>query len=309
MSARAKIVWVGMIAGAVLFGSEAISLGNADDSTPSTAGLSANTNNPYSVIVERNVFRLNPPPPPPPISNAPPPDLPVISFGGITETANEVKAHLSVKVKTGNSTMSERISYLTMGEGDKEGVVEVIKIFPVEERVDINNSGTRMTLTMKENGYKNDPAPAPGGRGAGPGGPGVRQIGTPGTVQPGVPGLPGAAALTPSQAQIAGGGNNSSALILGSSRNGSGANTPTPNTGGTVNTVAQQQSGYQFNNYGTGGGLVTGGRSTPPVVTPPLTLPLGQNGDLSHLTQPNSTPNTATSQAAGIPTPPMPTAY
>jgi hypothetical protein len=291
-----------MVAGAILLGRHATGLAAAEGSAPAEASASDSAN-PYSVIVERNVFRLSPPPPPPSISNGPPPDLPVVNLSGFVRTGGETKVLLAVKVKTGNSASPEDTSYLTMSEGDKDGVVELVKIYPDQEMVDIKNSGTPMTLSMKENGFQNAPAaPAPGARGAGPG---IRQIGMPANgVQPGVPNL---GAVQPVQGQIAGEGNT---LVTGSSTfNRGGFNNPNAFGGGTVASpgVQPQQTAYQTGGYNarTGGGVITGSGYVPPPAQAPLTIPIGQTGGLSHLTQPNSTP-AATEAAPNVEMPPMP---
>ena len=93
---------------------------------------------------------------------------------------------LAVKAKTGNPTAPESTTFLTMAEGEKDDVIELIKMYPGEEKVDISDAvSTPMTLSMKENGFN---AAAPAAAAAG-GRAGIRQIGTPAgqTPMPGVP--------------------------------------------------------------------------------------------------------------------------
>jgi hypothetical protein len=214
----------------------------------------------------------------------------VINLGGFVQTADQWKVLLAVTTKSGNTATPE---YLTMAEGDKEGVVELLKIYPLEDKVDINNSGTPMTLTMKDNGFASAPAAPPaGGRG---GSPAIRQIGTqPNMVVPGVQAPP-----QPPQA-MNGEYNNGSALLVGSR---GPINSPAVFTGNGVQ--AQQASYQQGGGIRSGEGVLSAGGATfapPAQALPPITI--GQRGDLSHLTQANSTP--PNTQALNVEMPPIP---
>ena len=233
----------------------------------------------------------------------------MINLGGFVQTADQWKVLLAVKTKSGNAATPEDVSYLTMAEGDKDGVVELLKVYPHEEKVDINNSGTPMTLTMKENGFASAPAaPPPGGRAIGLS-PAIRPIGSPAAPpQPGMGPIP-----PPGQAQAppqTGGGdyNNNNTLVGGGNFNRGAVSTPAVYTGAGVNAGAQQQQTA----YQTGGGsswtgnrVITGGAAPPAVSSPQLpSIPIGQTSGLSHLSQPNSTP--PMTQATDVPMPPVP---
>jgi hypothetical protein len=71
-------------------------------------------------------------------------------------------------VKTENpDPHADKLSfYLTLSEGEKQGVgagdkrwtEELVKLDANQERVDILNSGTPMTLSMKDNGFASPPS-------------------------------------------------------------------------------------------------------------------------------------------------------
>jgi hypothetical protein len=85
----------------------------------------------------------------------------------------------------------ETTTYMCLAEGDTSGPVQLLKIMKGGEEVEIVNSGTRMTLTMKENGFAKDSAPRGGGAAGG-----VRTLpgATPNIPMPGpMPGQAGAA--------------------------------------------------------------------------------------------------------------------
>ncbi len=101
--------------------------------------------NPYAVISERNIFHLNPIPPPPPAEETKA-DLPVVKLSGFFEVGHKVRALLSSLPKKAK----EGPTYYDLAEGEKSKEVEVVKIRLKEETVDILNSGTAMTLSLKD---------------------------------------------------------------------------------------------------------------------------------------------------------------
>ncbi|MGA3179197.1 MAG: hypothetical protein ABSF38_02510 [Verrucomicrobiota bacterium] len=311
MSVRANMAWAGLAGGAILLGGQRACLAATGDAPPAlpAAAASDDNSNPYSVIIDRNVFRLNPPPPPDDNKDkGPPPDLPVVKLSGFIKTADKLKVLLAVSVKTGDSKAPEAMYYLTMvedevetvGEGDKRAVEKLVKVYPGEEKVDIENSGTRMTLSLKENGFGQAPAAAlAGGRGVGTAA--IRAVGAPAGATPGVPaalprpGVPGMGAAAPFQGDNSGGANT---MVGGANYNRPSFNSGTATSfgGGTaVNTGFQsQQSAFQSGGFNarTGGGILSGGAApiSAPAGSPGVTLPLNSPAGLNHLTQPNSTP-------------------
>lgn len=316
MSASAKMARIGLLVGAILPGPLGSYPAAADvappaapaDRAPASVGAADDNSNPYAVIVDRNVFRLNPPPPPVSANSGPPPDLPEVKLSGFIQTENDWKVLLAVTMKSGNSQTPEA-SFLTMSEGEKQGVVELLKVYPSEEKVEIVDSGTKMTLSMKDNGFKSKPgaAAAAGQRG---GAPAVRPAGIqpspPGvTPQPGLPGMgaaPQFGGQNPdgSQGTMVGGGRFNSAAF--------GGGAPNPGFGGGAANPGFQPQPTSFEqgfNARTGSGIISGGGAYgAPAAPTPLAIPLGDN-NLSHLTQPNSTP-IAPNPSPNVQLPPMP---
>jgi len=103
--------------------------------------------NPYAVICDRNVFHLNPipPAPAPVVSNA---DSPVVKLSGFIEIGHKMRALFSSMPKQGKG---ETI-YYNLAEGEKTGILQLVKIHYPEGVVDIINSGTPMSLNVKEDG-------------------------------------------------------------------------------------------------------------------------------------------------------------
>lgn len=102
--------------------------------------------NPYAVISERNVFRLNPPP----ALAAPeqkPIDLPKVTLNGIFQMGNETRALLAIPSKD----QKEAIHYFNLAPGQRENPLELVEINLVKGEVAIINSGTRMTLSLSSN--------------------------------------------------------------------------------------------------------------------------------------------------------------
>jgi hypothetical protein len=186
--------------------------------------------NPYSVICVRNVFHLNDPPPPPPPPEPKPVDLPKVMLTAFVGKGSSIKVYLAVPPKEAKESV-----YYTSGmvPDQMEHDVKLVKINyekkdPVS--VDILNSGTPQTLTLKSNTYlataTAPAAPAKGGGGPPgmPAGIGLRHA-PPGMVQPPAAAAPGhAAAATPgggNSAIVAGGGSGSAIIAGGGGNSGS----------------------------------------------------------------------------------------
>lgn len=159
---------------------------NADDAS-----------NPYSVIVERNIFHLNPPPPPPSETDKAKEELPVVKITGFVNIGNTSRGLFLSQPKD----KKEGPFYYSLAEGEKssDGKFELVKISPAQDEVDVINAGVAMKLTVKDNSLGETPAPtaaAPAQQEErhhpGNGMPG-RPMFPPGrTPPPGMPGLPGA---------------------------------------------------------------------------------------------------------------------
>jgi hypothetical protein len=107
---------------------------------------------PYAVISERNIFHLNPMPPEP--SPEPPKvELPVIKYYGFFKVGHVTKALFCSLPKD----KKEEPTYYNLAEGEKAGFLELVKIRFDKGEVDVVNSGTAMTLSLKEDSQDGKP--------------------------------------------------------------------------------------------------------------------------------------------------------
>jgi hypothetical protein len=212
--------------------------------------------NPYSVISDRNIFHLNPPPPPPDPDAAKAVDVPKVMLTGFVGKGNTMKVLMAVLPKD----KKDSVSYLTLKPGEKDHDVELVNIHLDKEEVDIINTGTAQTLSVKSNSYASAaPAtPQPGGAPAMPGLPGIRHpmAGFPAaSPQPAAtPATASAASSGGSAIVVAGGGGGESGSASGSSGNGaivSGGNASV--SGGNSFVSGGNASVSGGNSYASGG--------------------------------------------------------
>jgi hypothetical protein len=158
MSAVANVVRGGAFCLAILLGIEGACLAGTAELA---GGAALSDANPYLVIVARNVFRLNSPPLPAKTDQTPALVLPMVDLSGFIQTGEQVQALLAVTVQNPDPHGHDLTSYLTLAEGDKEtvgsgakkAVVELVRAYANEEKVDIINAGTPVTLSMKGNAF------------------------------------------------------------------------------------------------------------------------------------------------------------
>jgi hypothetical protein len=173
MSEGSKIKLGRMVSLVVLLGTRWTCIAGTEDppTTPVIASAINDGANPYWVITQRNVFKLNPPPPPPEPDKGPPPVIPDVYLSGFMRTGDPWKVLLAVKVENPDPHGHPITCYLTLGEGDKktvgsgskQGVVELVKAYADQGKADIINSGTPMTLSLKDSS-PGGPAAALSGR-------------------------------------------------------------------------------------------------------------------------------------------------
>jgi hypothetical protein len=180
-----------------------------------TATQEANSN-PYSVISDRNVFRLNPAPPPVAVDTKPP-DLRKVMLSGFQKVGSRMRVYLAIPAKDPKDT-----AYLALQAGEKESDVEIVTIRAEKQEVDIVNSGTPMTLTIASNGFQPTGGNiAKGGGAPPPPGPGAPERhhngGLPGTPLPSVPGAGPAQSAARNSSILMGGGIGSGSSSFGSS--------------------------------------------------------------------------------------------
>ena len=108
------------------------------------ANDSVSTDNPYGLIVTRNVFGLNPPPPPSPAVPADPP--PKITPNGIMSIFGNLQALYKVSVNVPGKPAEEK-SYM-LSEGQREDDIEVVKIDEKAATITFDNHGTVQELPL-----------------------------------------------------------------------------------------------------------------------------------------------------------------
>jgi len=84
----------------------------------------------------------------------PAPNLPAVSLNGFTQTGGNLRVFLLVKTQNGDPKAPVLTSSLVLCEGQQQDGVELVKAYLDEGKVAIVNSGTPMTLSMKDNGVK-----------------------------------------------------------------------------------------------------------------------------------------------------------
>ena len=171
--------------------------------------------NPYTVISDRNIFRLNPPPPPTNTDASKTADLPKVILTGFVGKGTLMKVLMAIPPKDNK----DPTFYLSLAPGEADHQVELVKIHLDKEEVEIINSGTPETLSVKSNSYASIGSPAarpPGGGAPGvPGMPGFRRS------MPGLPQMNAQPPPAPAAPMTSSGG---SAVIVGQG----GGDTPTP---------------------------------------------------------------------------------
>lgn len=119
------------------------------------AGAAVNetdANNPFSAIVERNVFALKDPPPPPSVevkTNTPPPNIKLTGITTIFGTSNKRALFMVQEVGIPGKPAAKEESYI-LTEGQRQGAIEVLEIDEKKNSVKIKNDGNEAVLTLDE---------------------------------------------------------------------------------------------------------------------------------------------------------------
>jgi hypothetical protein len=100
----------------------------------------------FAVISDRNIFHLNPIPIPPP--EQPKIELPLIKLSGFFRQGRHTRALFCSLPKD----KKDEPAYYNLSEGEKSGFLELVKIDYDKGEVEVINSGTRMTLNLKDDG-------------------------------------------------------------------------------------------------------------------------------------------------------------
>src|SRR5437660_1223069 len=173
--------------------------------TPETG--SAGSANPYSGIVDRNVFGLKPPPPPaPPQEPAKPPSNIVLT--GITTLSGKKRCFITVTGVPRAGAPAAPESMMLM-EGQREENIEIVSIDEKNGVVNLKEGEAAVTISFKENGVKGGPPPALVGGGAPAPAPGAPYQPNPFTPTQGQKMIPGRPLRIPSANQGTGDQNSS----------------------------------------------------------------------------------------------------
>jgi len=252
--------------------------------------------NPYSVISDRNVFHLVPPPPPPPPPEPKALDLPKVMLTGFVGRGSSVKIYLAIPPRDNKDTI-----YYSSGlvPGDKVKDVELVRINYDKKEVDIINSGTPQTLSIKSNTYLTSASAPSSGKAAGP--PGMPAgIGLhhqpPGGPQPGPPQAAPSAAVGPSRGGspivAGGGGDNSSAIVVGGGGGGNSGSPYAPLASSSSGTIVSGAAPYVAPAATTAGNAVANQLAT--------SLFNGQNNRQTSAPNPYAVPIPLPAQAAHL---------
>lgn len=123
---------------------------SAPDESPDASAAPEQDDNPYSAIVRANVFHLQEPPKPPEKPNETLLNLPKVNITGFRKRNGEPLRALFATVP---KDPKEPPKYFNLAEGEKEDILELKKIDPDQESVDVIVAGTPTTLTVKSNSF------------------------------------------------------------------------------------------------------------------------------------------------------------
>jgi hypothetical protein len=120
--------------------------------------VAISSENPYQMVVERNVFALKPPAPPPPDPASIKPPAPKVILNGIITLLGNKRALLKMTPPAAKGEQAKEQSYV-LTEGQRDGDLEVIKIDEKAGMVTVNDFGTVTNITFDTNVTKTASAP------------------------------------------------------------------------------------------------------------------------------------------------------
>jgi hypothetical protein len=121
--------------------------------------VAISSENPYQMVVERNVFALKPPAPPAPDPASIKPPAPKVILNGIITLLGNKRALLKMTPPAAKGEQAKEQSYV-LTEGQRDGDLEVIKIDEKAGMVTVNDFGTVTNITFDTNATKTASAPA-----------------------------------------------------------------------------------------------------------------------------------------------------
>ncbi|MGZ4961473.1 MAG: hypothetical protein ACXWKG_06585 [Limisphaerales bacterium] len=133
---------------------------NSVDTPADQTAPVADDSNPYSAISKANVFHLTDPPKPAEKPDQALINLPKVNISGFVRHSDEPVRALFATVP---KDPKEPARYFNLAEGEKEDILQVTKIYPNQEAVDVIIAGTPVTLTTKSNSFVQPLPPPPKG--------------------------------------------------------------------------------------------------------------------------------------------------
>jgi hypothetical protein len=117
--------------------------------------------NPYAAIIHANVFHLSEPPKPVEKPDQVLLTLPKVNISGFVRHSDQPIRALFATVP---KDPKELPRYFNLAEGEKDGFLQVTKVYPNQDAVDVIIDGTAVTLTTKSNSFIQPlPLPSKGG--------------------------------------------------------------------------------------------------------------------------------------------------
>lgn len=116
--------------------------------------------NPYSAIIRANVFHLADPPKPVEKPDQALINLPKINITGFTRRSGQPVYALFASVP---KDPKELPKYFRLSEGEKDDILELTRIHPEQDAVDVIIAGNPVTLTTKSNSFIQPLPPPPKG--------------------------------------------------------------------------------------------------------------------------------------------------
>lgn len=136
-------------------------------STATVSSAKADSGNPYDVIANKDIFRLNPIPPPQPPPEKPV-DLPKVYLSGIIKIGDETRVLFAIPSKDNKNFSYLNLAPNEQGVGDKDQTLELLNIHSDNQAVDVVVNGTAMTLSVLSNSFASSGASSGGAANPGP---------------------------------------------------------------------------------------------------------------------------------------------
>lgn len=133
-------------------------IAESEEETPPDA-IEKTNSNPYSAIIARNVFGLQPPPPPAePTNNDPTKVASTLKLTGFIKIEG-----LPLKAMFVNTPKDPKMepTYYSLCEGEREGALSILKLNEQKEFAEVMNEGEKLVVWLKDSKPTNSPSAGP----------------------------------------------------------------------------------------------------------------------------------------------------